>query len=133
MCISIGYEGLLAAGAGKGVKGFPVDGLRMCIPPFLPAGRRAEFDRLSAWNLSERLTAVFAAVYDRLYRGARIAYGSGQVVPAAEGGDLILRKAYGLRYGSVPVALAAQCMDLVFLLISHNASPPVSTGDGGGI
>lgn len=103
--ISIGREWLPAAGAGEGIKDFTVDLVQMRVPPVSAAVIGAEFHRLSARCLSQRLATVAAAVRVRLFFCMHGCFGAGQITSAAEGGHLVFRQAQRGSDGGVSVSV----------------------------
>ena len=102
--ISVSGEGFPAACTGEAVHGFPVDLLRMGIPPCLPASGRAELDPLDAVALGDRLSTAETGG-QTIRRALGVGAFAGQTVPLA----VTLYGAYGdsehTRDGNVAVIL----------------------------
>lgn len=105
MVISVGREWLPAAGAGEGIKGFAVDLVQMGVPPASAAGIGAEFHRLAARCLRQRLAAVTAAVRFRLFFYMHSCFGASQIASAAEGGYLVFRQAQRGSDGGISISV----------------------------
>lgn len=127
--ISISRELLSAAGAGKMVNGLFVHHFRMRVPPTDTAAIGAELDRLSSGSLHQRLAAATAAVGIQPFFCVGLRLGTGQCIPSAESGYLILGEAQRLCNGRVSVAGLAELFDFKFLFIRHIKTPPLPNGD----
>ena len=115
-------EGLPATGAGEAVVRFPVDLLRVGVPPCLPATGRAELDPLDAVPLDDGLPAAEAD--GRVIRN--IFYGSGtvagQAVPLTVAFDGADGDAERTGDGDIAVILLPEPADHGFLFIGHGIS-----------
>ena len=103
--VPVGCERFPTAGAGKGIKGFAVDLVQMGVPPVSTAVIAAELHKLASRCLCQRLAAVTAAVWLRLFFYTHSRFGTGQIASAAEGGHLVFRQAQRGSDGSIPVSV----------------------------
>ena len=111
------------------VDGLLIHHFRMRIPPVHTAAIGAELDRLASGCLHQWLTAVTAAVGIQLFFCVGLRLGTGQCIPSAESGYLILGEAQRLCNGRVSVAGLAELFDFKFLFIRHIKTPPLPNGD----
>ena len=126
LAVAVGCEGLVAAGAGVFIDSPAVDLIEMRVPPFISAGVGAELCFLPAGDLHERLSAAAAAAHVGYLRFIRISDIPGEVIPAAEGGHLILRQPESFFDSGITVAGVSEPFDLFFLFIGHRGLPPVT-------
>ena len=119
LAVTIGREGLVAAGTGIFIDRLAVDLIEMGVPPLIPAGIGAELGFLFTGNLHEGLSTTAAAAYVRRFCFIRISGIPGEVIPAAKSRHLILRQAECLCNRGIPVAGVPELFDLFFLFIGH--------------
>lgn len=119
--VSVGREGLSAACAGKGVHGFPVDGLWMSVPPALAALVRTELDLLPAGHLHDGFSAVLAAADIRLIYVCLRGLLAGETIPVAVGHHLIFRKTEGVCYIGITESGSAEIGYSFLLVTGHDA------------
>ena len=111
------------------VNGLFVHHFRMRVPPTDTAAIGAELDRLSSGSLHQRLAAATAAVGIQPFFCVGLRLGTGQCIPSAESGHLILGEAQRLCNRRVSVSGLAELFNFKFLFIRHIKTPPLPNGD----
>jgi hypothetical protein len=118
--VSIGREGLSAAGTGECVERLSIDVAGVAVPPFEAAGIRAELHFLSSGVLHEWLSAALAVSRPRSICIIRIGEPAGEIVSSAISRDLAFGKPQRMRYRCISVSFFAKAAYLFFLLCVHD-------------
>jgi hypothetical protein len=118
--VSVSGERLSARGTGKCIDSLSINHFWVGIPPFHPAGVRAELllalssrgdDPLSTHRAEGRGRAWCSFIIGKV--------STGQMISPTPGSHTAFGKAKGLRDAAIPVAFLAEGCDLAFLYIIH--------------